>query len=63
MICGHFHTEFGMHQSKDVQTVLDQTDVRCSPIYRLYCGELYIRGHNFEIFVSLSTSTHLHKSN
>jgi UTP-glucose-1-phosphate uridylyltransferase len=66
MRCGHFHTEFGVHQSKDLETVLDQTDVFCPPMCRLYwkqdsAGRYILEETIFEIFASLSTTTHRHK--
>lgn len=63
MRCGHFHTEIGVHQSKDVDTLLDQTDVHSPPICRLYwkqesAGRCILGETIFVIFGSLSTSIH-----
>jgi len=64
--CGHFHNEFGVHQSKDVETVLDQTDVHCPPVRRLYwkqesAGRCLLGETIFVIFASLSMFIRRHK--
>jgi len=63
MRCEHFHTEFVVRQSKDVETVLEQKDVPCPPICKLYwiqeSAGRDIRGETiFKIFASPSTSIH-----
>jgi hypothetical protein len=66
MRCGHFHIEFGVRQSKEVETMLHQTEVHYPPICKLYwkqdsAGRDALGETIFEIFASLSTSVHRHK--
>jgi hypothetical protein len=60
MSCGHFHAEFGVHQSKDAEIMLDQTDVHCPPICWLHwkeesAGRCVYYGRKFSKILPVST--------